>query len=81
MHNKEVINFINNIEHGFGIRYIKTADLVVTVVNTLIGSHCATGCIFWRGWQTRGLSRAAHSSCATIYFRNEDVQNVYNDSV
>lgn len=52
MHNKEVINFINNIEHGFGIRYIKTADLVVTVVNTLIGSHCATGCIFWRGWQT-----------------------------
>ena len=34
MHNTEVINFINNIKHGFlvySIQYIMTADLVVTV--------------------------------------------------
>ena len=39
------------------IRYIKTADLVVTVVNTLIGSHCTT----------QGLPRAAHTLAVPLY--------------
>lgn len=77
MHNKEVINFINNIEHGFGIRYIKTADLVVTVVNTLIGSHCATGCIFWRGWQTRGLSPVQHTLAVPLYILGMRMYKMY----